>query len=216
MTYKMDGIQKNVVYLLIVLLVLFGLFSMFKPSAPAPAPKPARESAVEEEVAKEDPEDEFRFGRRKHDVDPSQFANFSEKQQYYNAMHYREVKERQQQETDARRSARQTRQLSPGLEKLKHGIGLLKDGQVDGAIREIRTAMADEKTDKAVQATGFRYLAQAYQKKEDVPHYCLYMYKYLDLAEKLADNEEARAAIRDQKGKFRDVVGKMREKGHLE
>ena len=207
--------QKNVVYLLIALLILFALFSLFKPPVKEEDPEVAIEVAEEAAVEEEQEDEGSSFGRLLS-IPEDKFVSFNEREQYLNAKRYREIKEKQHRDIAQRREKRQKMMNTPGVQNLRRGVDLLRNGRVDGAISEFRSAMTSGKDNKVVQATGYRYLAMAYQKKEDVPHYCLYMYKYLSLAEGLTPDEDARATIGEQKAQFMKVITEMRKKGHLE
>jgi len=170
-------------------------------------------AAIEKKIKEVDTSDEALFAV-KYKVSGQKFTSLTEAENFKTALFRRELKKRLREEHSFKSRLKRKILNSGGME-LREARILLSEKKYKRAISKIKEALLKAGNNKTIKMAGYRMLAMAYESQDEIPRYCFYMYKFLQLAEKSIDEPEKLEKVGRLKVQFQESVKKFKAKGFL-
>lgn len=204
---------------LIFFLLFLSLVAFFMYSSPRRTPVSTAETGEEQKQEKAQVQDTSKIVKENYrkiesEVGQLEFDNYLQKENFRTAVRYRTIRERRNREGELKEQLSE-RVFRAGGEILGKGIEYYNNGNYDQAIDTLRAFIAQAGNEKALQAGGYFYLGKAYQAKQDIPRYCICMYKYFNLLEELEKDENRLKKISAIKEQFEQSIAALKSKGYI-
>jgi tetratricopeptide (TPR) repeat protein len=146
---------------------------------------------------------------RSSEIENLKKLTLEERAQVNAALNYRKLKEKYRKRSEKKRKVKQAFYEQGGSE-IALARKAMRENRPEIAINHLQEALKKAGNNDIVKQSAYRYLAQNYEKTQEIPKYCVNMYKYLDLFEKtIKDDEEAKEQVKLFKIKLKESIDKF-------